>query len=801
MANRRYSLINKPVNATGAVTSFNTRAGAVVPASGDYDAFYYTESEVDSLISGFLSNVVEDTTPQLGGDLDMNGFAITNRLRLSGSNYEVDPTDFLIGMYNATEGYIQIPGATGSVSIWNGATGRIANFDDNGITTLYGTLAGTSAGFSGALTALSYGGITEANLLDKSATETITGAWDFQTDGTKLPGATYHNTYFGGDQVYYHYYNGSPAAPTYANLRVSDGAGGYNTLIIGGNAAMSFDGTFSATAIGGIAEANLLDKTATEGISGQWTHTGDVIIDVGRSLTFWNTGQTASAALVHSGSALSLNEDMAITGALTATSYGGITEANLVDKSATETISGDWNFTGTGLLLSGHLYHNLFDGVNQYTHYYTGAPAGDTFANMRVYDSGGVTFKTLRFGGDGSFTWDGTAVSLSGHTHVIADVTDFTDNSTNWDTAYGWGDHSGLYSLAAHTHSGVYEPADATILKDADIGVTVQAYDATYLVDADIGGSVQAYDADTAKTDVAESISALWGFDANLRVRGSVPSIYTEFARGTSELQVTPSGAGNGFWLTTGTEFRVYDNTNADYLQIEHDGTDANISGVTTADINITGITNVNLNGNPLLTSVAVSDLDNGTDGELITWSAAGAPTTVAVGTAGHVLTSNGAGAAPTFQAAAGGGGATLYYKAADETITSSSTLQDDNDFTGIALDADSWYKITMFLDCQSNGTADLKFQWAFTNTPQDGNWACSLISTGGAYSGDTANAATGFLSLFFSGTVMDGTMTGFVRSNASTGGTMKLQWAQITSDAFSTGLRAGCWLAIEKLS
>lgn len=29
-----------------------------------------------------------------------------------------------------------------------------------------------------------------------------------------------------------------------------------------------------------------------------------------------------------------------------------------------------------------------------------------------------------------------------------------------------------------HNHSGVYEPADATILKDADIGVSVQAYDA-----------------------------------------------------------------------------------------------------------------------------------------------------------------------------------------------------------------------------------------------------------------------------------------------------------------------------------
>jgi hypothetical protein len=46
-----------------------------------------------------------------------------------------------------------------------------------------------------------------------------------------------------------------------------------------------------------------------------------------------------------------------------------------------------------------------------------------------------------------------------------------------------------------------YEPIDATILKDADIGVNVQAYDATIVVDADIGVSVQAYDVDTAKYD------------------------------------------------------------------------------------------------------------------------------------------------------------------------------------------------------------------------------------------------------------------------------------------------------------
>lgn len=54
------------------------------------------------------------------------------------------------------------------------------------------------------------------------------------------------------------------------------------------------------------------------------------------------------------------------------------------------------------------------------------------------------------------------------------------------------------------------------------------------------------------------------------------------------------------------------------------------------------------------IAKLAVSDLANGTDGELITWSSTGTPTTVAVGTSGQVLTSNGAGAAPTFQTSVG---------------------------------------------------------------------------------------------------------------------------------------------------
>ena len=40
------------------------------------------------------------------------------------------------------------------------------------------------------------------------------------------------------------------------------------------------------------------------------------------------------------------------------------------------------------------------------------------------------------------FTSNISDFALSSHTHVIANITDFTDNSTNWNTAFGWGDHS-----------------------------------------------------------------------------------------------------------------------------------------------------------------------------------------------------------------------------------------------------------------------------------------------------------------------------------------------------------------------
>jgi len=299
-------------------------------------------------------------------------------------------------------------------------------------------------------------------------------------------------------------------------------------------------------------------------------------------------------------------------------------------------------------------------------------------------------------------------------------------------------------------------------------------------------GNFHYQDRGTSKVsfDKTQNGLEIWG-GWYLRVSNSTGSDYAQYLHDGTDYFQTHVSTGDfhiqslsgNMWLRDGAGLKISDSTDNDYGIFSHDGTDFNTAFTTTSDWNITGITDL----------VAVNYRFNVAE-------------TVGAGQDNYVLTyDNGTGKIGL--EAAGGGGATHIYKTADETVSNTTTLQDDNDFTGIALDANSWYKITMFLDLQSNSTADIKFQWAFTNAPQDGNWAILLSSTGGAFGGDTANSATGFLTVAISGSIMDGTMTGFIYSNATTGGTMKLQWAQGTATVVNTGLRAGCWLSIEKIS
>jgi hypothetical protein len=141
------------------------------------------------------------------------------------------------------------------------------------------------------------------------------------------------------------------------------------TTLTAGSTDADFD-AITATSYGGILEANLLDKSADEVVTGNWVFNvetiGDFVIDrqsttgasgmlfrnddgakgyigFGDDTSFrtWNTAGSPSGFIVTAG------------GAITATSYGGVLEANLLDKSATETVSGSWTFSGTTTTLTG----------------------------------------------------------------------------------------------------------------------------------------------------------------------------------------------------------------------------------------------------------------------------------------------------------------------------------------------------------------------------------------------------------------------------------------------------------------
>jgi hypothetical protein len=93
--------------------------------------------------------------------------------------------------------------------------------------------------------------------------------------------------------------------PTEANyLDGLTGVTGTGNLVASGSP--TFTGDVTVNTIGGIASANLVDKSAAESISGAWSF-----------------------------------------GALTATSYDGVLAANLLDKSAPETVTGAWTFSGS----------------------------------------------------------------------------------------------------------------------------------------------------------------------------------------------------------------------------------------------------------------------------------------------------------------------------------------------------------------------------------------------------------------------------------------------------------------------
>ena len=118
--------------------------------------------------------------------------------------------------------------------------------------------------------------------------------------------------------------------------------------------------------------------------------------------------------------------------------------------------------------------------------------------------------------------------------------------------------------------------------------------------------------------------------------------------------------------------------------------------------------------------AVGVPKLKDGTDGELITWNASGVADTIAVGTSGHYLKSNGAGAKPSWAAVS-----------TDPTTTSGTnnfTVADGNLVIGTA-----GHGIDFSADAHATGKEN-----ELLDDYEEGTWTPALTYNGTAVGLDT---------------------------------------------------------------
>ena len=128
--------------------------------------------------------------------------------------------------------------------------------------------------------------------------------------------------------------------------------------------------------------------------------------------------------------------------------------AGFVRKATADVITAAHDFTNQGLSLPDTYGQNLSGNVG-YVHYFKGANNGanNSYAHHRVWDGPGNTIKELVFGGDGSLTWDGTNISLQGHTHTFASLTSKPTNVSGY----------GITDILAQTLAGYVSGSNTAI--------------------------------------------------------------------------------------------------------------------------------------------------------------------------------------------------------------------------------------------------------------------------------------------------------------------------------------------------
>ena len=212
---------------------------------------------------------------------------------------------------------------------------------------------------------------------------------------------------------------------------------------------------------------------------------GSAYVEISQSLALGETSATAyygdkgKIAYDHSQSA------HAKTTAIDATDHATLDHTGLTGipapyalPTASTTVLGGVKVDGTSITITDGVVSAAGTGTGDVV-----GPASAVNNNIAVFD--GITGKIIKDSGSSIASFE-AAGAVSGHvsTYDHSKLHDAVTVSGNGISVVGQqvslsiGTGATQVAQGDHAHTGVYEPADATILKDADIGVTVQAYDA-----------------------------------------------------------------------------------------------------------------------------------------------------------------------------------------------------------------------------------------------------------------------------------------------------------------------------------
>jgi len=421
---------------------------------------------------------------------------------------------------------------------------------DINITGITAIQAGTVDADFDAITATSYGGIVEANLLDKTATESISGAYTF-TGLIELARTAPSWTFFETD------------GPVDEKRWLESANVGKRTMSCVNDAVNDANVFYSLNRTGFVPQnmtlsARLILDTDQSFVAA--SSNAYLYWDTVHGLTLYGQGSTNDFIIANDGGSIAMQVPTGgvavdFPGAVTALSYGGITEANLLDKSATEAVSGAWTFSATDLIFTGLRIHESAAGARLQTGP-DGGGYSSVFAAHQHTDAGALSYRAY-WAYD--CYWDDTAHNW---------VANRTSLGTKWMADMGFhGDDFRIRRYGGVVTSPWADSAWTDLLTLDDAGD---------LTAVKFGGITSANLLDKTAT---ETVSGAWTF-SNADIHIASGTAFNSPAAGflsfdeAGDVRIIVDHIDSRFTIGDGYVLRIRDAGNTDFVDMSHNGTD-----------------------------------------------------------------------------------------------------------------------------------------------------------------------------------------------------------------------------------